>query len=144
MILDAISKAQTEIKIVYVGHILAWFCFVLVVQTINTTRRNVSTLILVGFALATVYSIVVGFVVRKKYFAKSAAAFPRDPSRAISLWRLANFTGFSCAISMAVFGAALSFLGSTWRVLWDIFRHKLGLSCAVEASPIGREGCFNS
>jgi hypothetical protein len=137
---EAISKAHTEIKIVYIGHILAWLCFVFVVQTINTPRRNVSALILVAFALATVYSIVVGFVMRNKYFAKSAAALPRDPSKALSLWRVANFTSFSCATSMAVFGVALRFLGSTWVVLGIFFAVSLAFLVLWRPRPLGAKG----
>ena len=115
--MDSISKTQTGIKLAYVGHIVAWFCFLFLVHSINPPRRNVSSLVLVAFVLVTVYAVVVGFVIRKKLFRQSTEALPNDLGKALSLWNGAHFIGFSFAMSITIFGVVLKFLGSSWFVV---------------------------
>jgi hypothetical protein len=110
------SRTQDGIKVVYVGHIVAWFCFLFMVYTINPPHRSVSSLIPVAFALAATYAISVGFVMRKKFLRQSTEALPDNPPKALALWRAAHLISFSCAMSIAIFGFALRFLGSSQLV----------------------------
>src|SRR5215470_6061229 len=112
--MDAISKTQTGIKLVYAGHIVAWFCFLFIVHTMNPPRRNVSSLVVGAFVLVAVYAVVVGFVMRKKFFRQSTEAFPSDLRKALTLWRGAHMVGFTFAMSITIFGVVLKFLGSSW------------------------------
>jgi hypothetical protein len=56
-----------------------------------------------GFAVAAVYAIAVGLVMRKKLFAKSAEALRSDPRKAFNQWEAANITGFSCAMNPTIY-----------------------------------------
>jgi hypothetical protein len=49
------------------------------VHEMKLPRRHVSALVLMGFVLAAVYSIVSGLLMRRKFFKQSAEAFPGDP-----------------------------------------------------------------
>lgn len=110
------SRTQNGIKVVYVGHIVAWFCFLFITRTMNPPHRSVSPLIPVALALAATYAVVVGLVMRKKFLRQSAEAIPDNPRKALAHWMAAHFISFSCAMSIAIFGVALKFLGSSWLV----------------------------
>jgi hypothetical protein len=107
---------QTELWIGYGGFIVAWFSFFFVIEMMKPTRHNVSSLVFVAFAVAAVYAITVGFVMRKKLFAQSAKALPADPQKALGRWRTANIIGFSCAMNPTILGVALKLLGASWSV----------------------------
>jgi len=121
---------QTELWIGYGGFIVAWFWFFLVIEMMKPARRNVSSLVFVAFAVAAVYAITAGFVMRKKLFAQSAKALPA----ALGRWRAANIIGFSCAINPTILGVVLKFLGASWSVPGIFFCRKLSLSYAVETA----------
>jgi hypothetical protein len=123
---DAVSRTQSRIKLVYVGHIVAWLCFLFIVQTMNPPLRRVSSFVLVAFALAAFYAVVVGFVMRKKFFRQSTEALPGDLRKALALWSAAHVIGFSCAMSISIFGVALKFLGSSWFMPGIFFGLSLG------------------
>ena len=114
--MEARSRTQIELWISYGGFIVAWFWFFLVIEMMKPARRNVSSLVFVAFAVAAVYAITVGFVMRKKLFAQSAKALPADPQKALGRWRAANIIGFSCAINPTILGVVLKFLGASWSV----------------------------
>ena len=124
--MDTTSRAQTEVWVIYGGHIVAWFCFLLMIYMINPPQRTVSVLVLVAFAVAAVYPIATGFVMRKKFFAQSAEVFRADPHMALSRWKAAHFIGFSCAMSVTIFGVALKFIGTGWSVPGIFFAVGLG------------------
>jgi hypothetical protein len=126
MTLDAISRTQTEIKLVYFGHFLALFGFLFMIHSMNRPQRSVSKWFLVGFALATVYAITAGYLLRKRLFKQSVEALPGNVRKAVGLWRGAHFIGFSYAMSIAIFGVALRFLGSSWYVAGTFFCLSLG------------------
>jgi hypothetical protein len=132
--LDARSRMQTELWIGYRGFIVAWFWFFFVIEMMKPARRNVSSLVFVAFAVAAVYAITVGFVMRKKLFAQSARALPADRQKALGRWRAAHIIGFSCAINPTILGVVLKFLGASWSVPRDFFCRKLSLSHAVETA----------
>ena len=123
---DAISKTRTGIRLVYVGYIVAWFCFLFLVHTMNPPHRNVSSSVLIAFVVAAVYAVVVGFVMRTKLFRKSAEALHGDLRKALGLWRAAHILGFTCAMNVCIFGFVLKFLGSSWLVLGIFFGLSLG------------------
>jgi putative Mn2+ efflux pump MntP len=114
--LDARSKALIELRVTYSGHIVAWFSFLFMIHAMNPPQRTVSALVLVAFAVAAVYAIAVGFVMRKKFFTQSTEVFRDDPQKALNRWKVAHFFGFSCATSVTVFGVAMKFLGAGWLV----------------------------
>jgi hypothetical protein len=86
------------------------------IHTMNPPQRIVSALVLVAFAVAAVYAIAVGVVMRKKFFAQSTEVLLADPLKALSRWRTANFIGFSCAMSVTIFGVVLKLFGTGWLV----------------------------
>ena len=136
MRLDATSRTQTVLKAAYAGHILAWFCFLFLVHTLNPPHREFSTLVLIVLFVAALAAIVVGFVIRKKTFAQSTEAFPRDPRQSLRLCRAANLIGFSCALSVAVYGVALKRLGSSWLVSGTLFAVSLGFLLLWKPRPL--------
>jgi hypothetical protein len=72
--LDARSRLQTEVWVTYSGFIVAWFCFLFMIQLMNPRQRNVSPLVFVAFTAA-VYAIAVGFVMRKKFLLSQLKRF---------------------------------------------------------------------
>jgi hypothetical protein len=124
---DAISKTQTEIEVAHVGFLVAWSCLLFMVHKMNFPGHGASSWPLVAFVLATAFAIWAGFVMRKTLFKKSADAFAGSEGEALRHWRGAHFIGFTHAMSIAVFGAVLKFLGSTWYVAGLFFGLSLGL-----------------
>ena len=125
--MDARSKLQTEVWVIYSGFIVAWFCFFFMIQMIKPARRNVSSLVIIASATAAVYAITVGFVMRKRFFAQSAKALPSDPRKTFNQWRAANIFGFTCAVNPTIFGVVLKLLGASWLVPGILFAVGLGL-----------------
>lgn len=95
----------------------------------NLPHRSVSLWVLVAFVLATVYAITAGYLLRKRLFKQSVEALPSNVRKAVGLWRGAHFIGFSCAMSIAIFGVALRFLGSRWYVAGIFFCLSSGFLC---------------
>ena len=93
----------------------------------NPPQRTVSALVLAAFAAAAGYAIVSGFLMRRKFLAPSTEALRDDTSKAVSRWKAAHFIGFSCAMSVTIFGVALRFLGTGWLVAGIFFAVGLGL-----------------
>lgn len=120
------SKTQTEAWVTYSGYIFAWFCFLFMIRTMNPPQRTVSVLVLAAFAAAAVYAIASGFVLREKFLNQSEE-LRGDPHKALSRWKAAHFIGFSCAMSLTIFGVALKLLGASWRVPGIYFAASLGL-----------------
>jgi hypothetical protein len=118
---DPISKTQTEVELSYVGFIVSWFCFLFVVHKMNLPLRNVSARVFVAFCIFAASAIVVGFMMRSRFFKLSAEALPHDPRKAGHFWRGANFISFCCAINPAIYGVVLKILGSSWYVAGVFF-----------------------
>jgi hypothetical protein len=125
--LETRSRMQTDVWRVYGGFIAAWFCYFYMIQMMKPARRNVSSLVFVAFAGAAVYAITAGFVMRKKFFARSAEALSSDPGKAFNQWKAANFIGFTSAMNPTIFGVALKFIGASWLVPGILFAVSLGL-----------------
>lgn len=83
-------------------------------HTMNPPHRNVSSSVLVAFVVAAVYAVVVGFVMRKKFFRQSTEALPGNLRKALALWSAAHLIGFGCAMSIAIFGVVLKLFGCSW------------------------------
>jgi hypothetical protein len=124
---DPISKTQTEVELFHVGFIVAWLCFLFMVHKMDLPQRSVSSWLLVAFVLATATVVWAGFVLRKALFKRSADALPDSVGEALRRWRGAHFIGFSNAMSIAIFGAILKFIGSNWYVAGIFFGLSLGL-----------------
>jgi hypothetical protein len=124
--LDARSRRQTEVWVTYGGYIVAWFCFLFMIQWMNPPQRNVSAFMVVAFAVAAVCAIAAGFVLRKKLFAQSTEVLRADPHKALRVWRAAHFIGFTCAMNVTIFGVALKFIGTGWLVPGIFFAVSLG------------------
>jgi len=118
---DPISKTQTQIKVRHVGCLLAWLCVLFMVHKMNLRQRTVSPGLLVAFVFATAAAIWSGFVMRKTLFKKSADALPNNVGEALKRWKGAHLIGFNNAMSIAVLGAVLKFIGSSWYVAGIFF-----------------------
>lgn len=118
--------AQTEVKVVHRGFILAWFCFLFLVHKMNPALRDISAWVFVALCIWATSGIVVGFVMRRGFFRLSSEALPHDPRKASKFWRLANFISFSCAINATICGFVMRFLGSGWLVPGILFGLGLG------------------
>lgn len=118
--------AQTEIKLAYRGFIVAWFCFLFILQKINLHRHGVSAGVFVAVCILAALAILVGFAMRERFFRLSSEALPDNPRNASDFWRSANFISFSCAINPAILGAVLKILGSGWLVPGILFGLSLG------------------
>jgi len=121
------NKQSAEVWRAYSAYIVAWFCYLFMIHTMKPPQRTVSALVLVAFAVFAVYAIRVGFVMRKKFFAQSTEVFRGDPHKALNRWKTAHFIGFSCAMSVTIFGAALKLIGTGWLVPGIFFAVGLGL-----------------
>jgi hypothetical protein len=107
-------------------YILVWLCSLFVVYKMNPPHRDVSVLLSVLLVLGALTAIIVGFIMRKKFFKLSTETLARDPRKARRHWRAANGIGFSCAMSVSVYGAALRLLGSDWLVAGILYGVSLG------------------
>jgi hypothetical protein len=118
---DPISKTQTQIKVRHMVYLLAWLCVLFMVHTMNLRQRTVSSGLLVAFVFATAAAIWSGFVLRKTLFKKSVDALPNNVGEALNRWKGAHLIGFNNAMSIAVFGAVLKFMGTSWYVAGIFF-----------------------
>lgn len=125
--MDAISKTQNEIKFVYAAFVGSWFCFLFMLHNMNRPLRSISPWLWGGLVFAGAYSVSIGFVVRRRFFKRSAEVFSLDLPKALKFWKTAHFFSFCVAIDLALFGFALKFLGSTWLVPGIFFALSLGL-----------------
>ena len=131
--MDAISRTQTEVNLVYVGMLGAWFCFIFIIVDMNRPARSVSLWVLVAVVLWAVLMVFAGFVMRKRFFRLSAELRFLDFRKAIYCWKMVHFIGFGCATNLTLLGFALKFLGSGW-ILAGIF-YGLGLAFLVLWNP---------
>jgi hypothetical protein len=138
--LDAISKTQNEIKFAYAAFVGSWFCFLFVVHTMNRPLHIVSSWVLGGLVFASVYAVIVGFVMRKKFFGQSAEALSVDLPKALKFWKLAHIIGFCFAIDLAIFGSVLKFLGSSWLVPGIFFGLSLGFLLLWRPRQLAQSG----
>jgi hypothetical protein len=83
-------------------------------HTMNRPLRAVSSWVLGGLVFAAVYMVIMGFIIRKKFFRQSVEAFSVDLPKALKLWKVAHIIGFCFAKDLAFFGSVLKLLGSTW------------------------------
>jgi len=125
--MDAISRKQVEVKLTYRGFILAWFCFLFMVYKMNLPVHDVSARAFVALCVLAAAAIVLGFVMRRRFFKLATDTLPHDPLKASQLWRGANFISFCCAINSTIFGAVLKILGSGWLVSGILFGVSLGV-----------------
>lgn len=118
---DTVAKTQTEIELVHISFLGAWFCLLFMVHSMNPPVRSVSVWVLAAIVLASVYVVLVGFVTRKRIFKRSSEALPGELSAALKFWKSAQVIGFCFAMNLALFGFALKFLGSNWLVPGILF-----------------------
>ena len=78
----AMSRTRTEVKSVYDGFILAWFCLLFMIHEMNLPRRDVSVRVLVVLCALAASAIAAGFVLRRRLFRLSTDALPHDPRKA--------------------------------------------------------------
>jgi hypothetical protein len=123
--LDQTSKTQTEIELVHLWFICAWFCFIFMAQKMNLPHRSVSSRASVASVVAAVIFVADGFFMRKRIFRLSTESLG-DVSRALRLWRGAHLISFCCAMSIAILGLVLKFFGSSWLVPGIFFGLSLG------------------
>jgi vacuolar-type H+-ATPase subunit I/STV1 len=123
---NAISGTQTEIELAHVGFIFAWFGFLFMAHEMHLPQRSVSAWVFVVVCGFAAYSVVVGFVLRKRFVKQSAEAIPHDPRMANRRWRAANLLSFCSAINLSVCGAALKYFGSDWLLPGIFFGLSLG------------------
>jgi hypothetical protein len=121
------SNVESTMWVVYGAHVFAWFCYGFILRLLNIPTRHVSPWVPLGLAAAAVYSVVVGFVMRRKFLGFPAEGVAVDSSRVLNRWRVGNFTGFACATTIALLGFALKILGSTWLLPGIFFGVGLGL-----------------
>jgi len=120
--LTATSVFRPDIKTLYVGFVVSWFCFIFMLHEMNLPHRRVSLPVLIVLGvISPVLVIVDGFVLRRTLFRQSAEALPHDPLKASERARGANLISFCCALSPAIFGAVLRFLGTDWSLPGILF-----------------------
>lgn len=134
--LDEKSKAERKTWVVYGAYVFTWFCYLFILRSLNTQTRPVSTWLLVSIAAATVYSGVVGFVMRRKFFVIAAEGVGADSAAVIRRRWLGNITGFSCATTIALLGFALKILGSSWLAPGVLFGAGLALLLLWRPRPL--------
>lgn len=123
---NAISGTQTEIELAHVGFIFAWFGFLFMVHKMNPPLRDVSAAAFVVLCILAASAIVVGFMMRRRFFKLTTEALPHDPHKASQFWRSANFISFCCAINPTIYAVVLKILGSGWLVPGILFGLGLG------------------
>lgn len=130
------TKAEREVWVVYGGHVVAWFCFGFILRSLNIPTRHVSAWVPLGLAAGAVYSVVVGFVMRRKFFVVPAEGVAVDSSRVLNRWRMGNFTGFAGATTITFLGFVLKILGSTWLLPGIFFGVGLGFLLLWRPRPL--------
>ena len=110
------AKVRTKIWVLYGVFVFIWFNILYLLHFLKTSTRVLAPWILPAFAALGIYLIVSGALMRKKYFAQTTVAAHDDASKAFVPWWLGNIYGFSSAITIAVLGFWLKFLGAPWSV----------------------------
>jgi hypothetical protein len=113
---DALSRTQTEVKLVYRGSVLAWFCILFMIYRMNLPICDVSAGFFAGLCAVAASSIFLGLVMRRRFLKLYIENLPNDVRKSSESWRSANFISFSCAMVVTICGAVLKFLGETWLV----------------------------
>ena len=72
---------QSKVCVTYGGYIGAWYSFLFMIHFMNPARRHVSPLVFAGFAVAAVYAIAVGLVMRKKLLLSQLKRFVQTLER---------------------------------------------------------------
>ena len=96
------------------------------VHEMNLPRHSVSSWVLVICVFAAACVVASGFVMRNRLFTQSTESLPGDLDKALRLWRGAHFISFCNAMSIAILGVALKFLGTSWLVPGVFFGLSLG------------------
>jgi hypothetical protein len=104
----------------------AWFCLLFMVHKMNLPLRDVSARVFVVLCILAASAIVLGFVMRRRFFKLTTEALPHDPRKASQFWRSANFISFCCAMNATIYGVVLKILGSGWLVPGILFGLGLG------------------
>ena len=105
---------ETEVRLVYRGFILAWFCLLFMFHNMNLPLRVVSAPVFVTLYILVASVIFIGFVMRGRFFKLTTEAPPHDPRKTSQFWRPANFISFCCAMNPTIYGVVLKILGSGW------------------------------
>jgi hypothetical protein len=134
--LDSKPKAERKMWVVFGAHVFAWFSYGFMLRLLDTPTRHVSSWVPLGLAAGAVYSIVVGLVMRRKFFAVPTDGVAVDSSRVLNRWRVGNFTGFACATTITLLGFALKILGSTWLLPGIFFGVGLGFLLLWRPRPL--------
>ena len=96
------------------------------VYKMNLPLRAVSARVFVALCILAASAIVLGFVMRRRFFKLTTEALAHDPCKASQFWRGANSISFCCAINPTIFGVVLKILGSGWLVPGILFGFSLG------------------
>src|SRR3974377_2369480 len=110
---NLVSRTRIEVRLVYKGIFVAWFCCLFMIYKMNLPFREVSSAVFVGICLAAPSSIALGLAMRMRC-RRRCTKDSSDALKSAQSWRAANFVSFSCAILVAFCGVALRFLGSPW------------------------------
>ena len=130
------SKAERKMSVVYGAHVFAWFSYGFILRSLKIPTRHVSAWVPPGLAAAAVYSVVVGFVMPRKFFVVPAEGVVVDSSRVINRWRVGNSTRFACATTITLLGFTLKIIGSTWLLPGIFFGVGLGFLLLWRPRPL--------
>ena len=134
--MDNKSKAESRMWVVYGAHIFAWLCYLYILHFLNPFPRRISLWVQLSFIAFVAYSVVGGFVVRRKYLALASATAAIDSPGALRRWQVGNFIGFGVATTLALVGFALRILGSTWPVPAALFGAALAFLLLWRPRPL--------
>jgi hypothetical protein len=99
--MDVSSKTESEVRLVYRGFILAWFCFPFMVYKTNLPFRDVSAAAFVALCVLAPSTIVLGFMMRRRFFKLTAEARLRNQGDSTRISRFANSRSMPTAIRLS-------------------------------------------
>lgn len=123
------NASVRSIRIIHIFFLAATVGYMFLAETLPRPAFDLKPVFVDSFAILSLIDVAIAFVFRRKLLPPAIDKLRRDPSDASALgrWRAANMLSLVLAMSVALYGFALRFLGGSRLVAWPFFVASLAL-----------------